>query len=269
MIGMRVGALAAALVLMVGCAPGADSSDGHLTGGAALLVGAASDLRPAFEEIGELFTEETGHEVTFDFGSSGQIAQRIVEGAPFDVFASADVEYVDRVMASGRGDTNTKTTYAFGRITIWSRVDSWGDWTGLDDLVADPGVGYLAVANPEHAPYGRAARQALEASGLWEVVETRLVIGENISDTRRLAETGDADAAIVALSMAIAAGGRGEWVLIDDGLHDPLEQALVVVTGDAVRVGPARAFAEFVSQPKGREVMLRYGFTMFGDGGGA
>ena len=264
-----IGALVAGIVLFTGCSFSGSTSDGPLTGGAALVVAGASDLRPVFEEIGDLFTEETGHQVIFDFGSSGQLAQRIIEGAPIDVFASADVSYLDLVLASGRGDADTRATYALGRVTIWSRADSWGDWSELGELVADPGVRFLAIANPEHAPYGGAARQALESSALWDAVEDRLVFGENIADTRRLAETGDADAAIVALSMAIDAGERGQWVLIDDGLHDPLEQALLVVTGDPARVGPARAFAEFVNQPKGREVMLRYGFTAPGDRGGA
>jgi molybdate transport system substrate-binding protein len=261
----RLIVLLAAIVLVGACGSGADPIAGTLTGDAALLVAGASDLRPAFEQIGKLFTAETGHEVIFDFGSSGQLAQRIIEGAPVDVYASANASFVDEVLGSGIGDPETKATYAFGRIAIWSVARAWGGWTNLADLVADPGIVFLAIANPEHAPYGLAAREALESAGLWETIEPKLVFGENISDTQRLADTGDADAAIVALSLAIAAGERGEWVLIDEALHEPLEQALVRITDDGRRVEAATAFATFVNAPAGREVMVRYGFVLPGE----
>jgi molybdate transport system substrate-binding protein len=258
-----------AAVLVVGaCGTAADPTSDALTGDGALLVAGASDLRPAFAEIGELFTAETGHEVIFDFGSSGQLAQRIIEGAPVDVYASANVSFVDEVLDSGVGDPDTKATYAYGRITIWSVAESWGGWTDLDELVADPDIAFLAIASPEHAPYGLAAKEALVSAGLWETIEPKLVFGENISDTQRLADTRDADAAIVALSLAIAAGERGEWVLIDDALHQPLEQALVVVTYDPDRVEAATAFAAFVNEPAGREVMTRFGFVLPGEDAG-
>ncbi len=257
-------------VLVIGaCGTADEATADQLTGDHALLVAGASDLRPAFEEIGELFTAETQHEVIFDFGSSGQLAQRIIEGAPVDVYASANVSFVDEILDSGVGDPDTKVTYALGRITIWSMLEAWGGWSDLADLVTDPAVEYLAIANPEHAPYGLAAKQALENAGLWERIEPRLVYGENISDTQRLADTGDADAAIVALSLAIAAGDRGEWVLLDEALHQPLEQALVIVTDHPDRVDAATAFAVFVNQPGGREVMVRYGFVLPGEDGGA
>jgi molybdate transport system substrate-binding protein len=256
------------LILAACTSEGGPSADGVLTGDRALLVAAAADLRPAFEEIGTRYTENTGHEVIFDFGSSGQLAQRIIEGAPVDVYASANVSYVDRVLESGRGDAATKATYAFGRITIWSRTDRWDGWSTLEDVVSDPAVRFMAIANPEHAPYGLAAKEALESSGLWEAIAPRLVFGENISDTQRLADTGDADVAVVALSLALAADDRGEWVLIDEALHDPLEQALVVVTDDPDRVEAARAFAEFVNGEAGREVMVRYGFVLPGEATG-
>ncbi len=254
----------AALLLFSACGTAEPFSD-SLTGSAALLVAGASDLRPAFEEIGELFIAETGHEVIFDFGSSGQLAQRIIEGAPVDVYASANVAFADRVLESGVGHASTKATYAFGRITIWSVAEVWGGWTDLEQLVADPGITFLAIANPQHAPYGLAAKEAFVSAGLWDSIEPRLVFGENISDTQRLADTRDADAAIVALSLAIAAGDRGEWVLIDEALHTPLEQALIVITDDPLRIEAATAFAAFVNEPAGREVMTRFGFVLPGE----
>jgi molybdate transport system substrate-binding protein len=258
----------AAGLVVAACATAADHSPDALTGDAALLVAGAADLRPAFTEIGELFTAETGHEVIFDFGSSGQLAQRIMEGAPVDVYASASVSFVDEVLESGVGDPETKATYAFGRITIWSVAEVWGGWTDLGDLVADPAIVFLAIANPEHAPYGLAAREALVSAGLWETIEPKLVFGENISDTQRMADSRNADAAIVALSLAIAAGDRGEWVMIDEDLHQPLEQALIVVTDDPDRVEAATAFAAFINGPEGREVMTRFGFVLPGEQAG-
>ncbi|MEX2653870.1 MAG: molybdate ABC transporter substrate-binding protein [Acidimicrobiia bacterium] len=261
----RLGPWLVALLFVSGCGDVHPASEG-LTGDEALLVAAAADLRPAFGEIGVMFTAATGHEVIFDFGSSGQLAQRIIEGAPVDVYASASSSFVDQVLASGVGDRDTKATYALGRITIWSTGGAWGGWTDLADLVADPDVVFLAIANPEHAPYGLAAKEALTSAGLWDPVGSRLVFGENISDTQRLADTGDADAAIVALSLAIAAGDRGEWVLVDESLHRPLDQALVVVTDDPDRVEAATAFASFVNEPAGRDVMARFGFVLPGEG---
>lgn len=244
---------------------GGEEIGGPLIGQDALVVAGASDLRPAFEEIGMLFTAATGHEVVFDFGSSGQLAQRIIEGAPVDVYASASAEFVDRVLAEGVGDPDTRALYAVGRIAIWSRADEWGGWSTLEELVSDPEVQVLAIANPEHAPYGRAAEEALKSQQLWGTVEPSLVFGENISDTQRLASTGDADAAIVALSLAIASGDAGEWALIDERLHRPLEQVLITISTQEGRVEVARAFAAFVNQPEGREVMLRFGFALPGE----
>lgn len=257
------GAIAA--IAVSACAVSADVGAQALIGDRAVVVAAASDLRPPFEVLGELFTHETGHEVVFDFGSSGQLTQRVIEGSPVDVFASADVSFVDEVLESGLGHPDTKATYAFGRITIWSSAADWGGWTTLEEVVQDEAVEFLAIANPEHAPYGRAAQQALEASDLWEAVGPKLVYGENISDTQRLAANGDADAAIVALSLAIAAGNEGQWVLVDESLHAPLEQALVVVAEDPGRVEAARGFARFVNSPEGREVMVSFGFMLPGE----
>ena len=260
-----VGLMATGATACLAAGGGGEGVGGPLIGQDALVVAGAADLRPAFEEIGMLFTAVTGHEVVFDFGSSGQLAQRIIEGAPVDVYASANAEFVDRVLAEGVGDPDTRALYALGRITIWSRADEWGGWSTLEELVSDPELQVLAIANPEHAPYGRAAEQALKSQQLWDSVEPSLVFGENISDTQRLASTGDADAAIVALSLAIASGDAGEWVLIDESLHRPLEQMLITISTQDGRVAAAQAFAAFVNQPAGREVMLRFGFALPGE----
>jgi molybdate transport system substrate-binding protein len=256
-----------AVLLLGGCAAAGPTSGAD--GEVALLVAAASDLRPAFEELGDRYAAAGGGEVTFDFGSSGQLAQRIREGAPFDVFASADVAYVDDVIGAGIGDAETQRTYAYGRLVIWAPEDRWADWQEVTDLADDGGVTNLAIANPDHAPYGRAAQEALAATGALDAVRDRLVLGENISDTQRLVETGNADVGIIALSLAIAAEERGvgRWVEVDDDLHDPLQQDLVVTASDPARAAAARAFVDLVGSDAGREVMGRYGFLVPSEGG--
>jgi molybdate transport system substrate-binding protein len=245
----------------------ATSSGPDAADGGGILVAAASDLRPAFRELGERFTADTGTPVTFDFGSSGQLAQRIIEGQPVDVFASADVGFVEQVLAAGIGDASTQRTYASGRLVIWSSRERWAGWDDLEQLAADRDVTHLAIANPEHAPYGTAAEEALASIGALDAVRGRLVFGENVSDTQRLIETGNADVGIIALSLAVAADERGvgRWVLVDDTLHEPLQQDLVVTTTGEDRVDAARAFADLVSSDAGREVMRRYGFLLPGE----
>jgi molybdate transport system substrate-binding protein len=229
----------------------AEGSGGQIT------IAAASDLRPAFTKLRAEFNRRTGTHVAFSFGSSGQLAQQIVNGAPFDLFASADVGFVDQVIEAGRGAPETKATYAFGRIVVWSPDRRYT----LNDL-ADPSLRTVAIANPDHAPYGRAAREALKRMTRWQAVEPKLVIGENVSDTQRLARSGNADAAVVALSLALAS--EGEWSRVPARLHEPLEQALVV-TGEGDEGQRAREFAGFVDSRDGRTVMRRYGFLLPGE----
>jgi molybdate transport system substrate-binding protein len=244
---------------LTGC--GDDRSPSGIASPAAeITVAAASDLRPAFEELGEAFSRRSGTRVTFSFGSSGQLSEQIVNGAPFDLFASAAVEYVDKVIAAGRGRPETKADYAYGRVVLWT-LRGVAPAGGVAEL-AGPAYRRIAIANPEHAPYGLAAKQALEAAGVYHAVKDRLVYGQNISDTMRIAQSGNADVGIVALSLAIAQGGT--YSLVPDALHEPLRQALVV-TATGARGDAARAFASWISNPEGRAVMVRYGFTLPGE----
>jgi molybdate transport system substrate-binding protein len=228
-----------------------------------LLVAGASDLRPAFEEIGKLFTAQTGSKVTFSFGSSGQLAQQISNGAPFDVFASADKSYIDQVLADGIGDAATKATYAFGRLALWVPSRTQKRIFNVLDL-SDPSTKRIAIANPEHAPYGVAAVQALKSAKIYELVADRLVYGENVSDTYRLATSGNADAALVSLSLVIANNNGGQYIIVPTDAHVPLEQALVV-TAKKSRASSAKAFVAMVSSAAGRTVMRKYGFLLPGD----
>lgn len=250
-------------LLAVACGPDAQA----VTAEEPLLIAGASDLLPAFTELGERFEQATGEQVVFSFGSSGQLAQQLIEGAPMDLYAAANVAFVRQVLDAGVGDPETQTTYAIGRLVIWSPDDAWRDWEALDDVVADDDVRVIAIANPDHAPYGLAAKQAFESAGLWDAAAPQLVYGENISDTQRLAATGNADVAIVALSLAIAAdeAGDGTWVLLDEALHGPLQQDLVVVAEDPDRAELASRFIDHVRSEEGRQVMRRYGFLLPGE----
>jgi len=228
-----------------------------------LTVAAAADLTPAFQELGGLFTNQTGISVVFTFGSTGQLTQQIEQGAPVDVFAAANRSYIDELDSAGLLITDTVALYAQGRITLWTRADSPLTFSRIDDLTQD-GVSRIAIANPEHAPYGVAAREALESAGLWEAVQSKLILGENIAQTMQYAETGNVDVAIVALSLSIAAGDEGRYVLIPAELHNPLDQALAVI-GSTAHKAEARQFAAFVNSQAGREVMRRYGFVLPGE----
>ncbi|MBL8145571.1 MAG: molybdate ABC transporter substrate-binding protein [Anaerolineae bacterium] len=230
--------------------------------GVSLVVSAASDLTPAFEEIGELFTAETGIGVSFNFGSTGMLAQQIEEGAPVDVFAAANQAFIAELDEQGLVIPDSIALYAIGRITLWTRADSPLVLSGIEEV--QDSVETLAIANPEHAPYGVAAREALQSAGIWEDIQPKLVLGENIAQTLQFAETGDVDAAIVALSLSIAAGDVGRWVLIPEELHNPLNQALAVVSA-TTHEAEARQFAAFVNSEAGRAVMRRYGFILPGE----
>jgi molybdate transport system substrate-binding protein len=248
-----------ALVMVSACGASGPRSS---AAGSALIVAAASDLRPAFEEIGDLYEADHGVEVTFSFGSSGQLAQQILQGAPFDVFASANEQFIDDVIAAGNGVDGTKTRYALGRLALWSGVDAEPP-SSISDL-GSPRFARVAIANPQHAPYGLAARQALEAAGIYGAVRGRLVFGQNVSDAQRIVRTGNADVGIIALSLAMAVGGN--FSVVPATLHEPLVQTLVVIAPGANEES-ARAFAQYVVGPRGREVLTRFGFEPPPDSG--
>jgi molybdate transport system substrate-binding protein len=222
-----------------------------------LTVSAAADLLTAFTELGGKFEQETGVHVTFNFGSSGVLAQQIQQGAPVDLFASANRSYVDALAARGLILPDTVRIYARGQLVLWTRSDSPLSLKGIDDLTR-PEVKRVAIANPEHAPYGVAAREALQNSGIWNAVEPKLVLAENIQQTMQFAATGNVDAALGSLSLAV--GSNGHWVVVSPNLYSPIDQALGVVKG-ARNEREARAFAAFVSSPQGEAVMAKYGFT--------
>ena len=245
--------LLAVLVALSGCGKKeASSSD-------AIKVAAASDLQFAFKEVGVAFEKKTGRKVTFTFGSTGQLAKQISEGAPYDVFAAANVSFIDEVVKAEACDGATKAMYARGRIVVWTKsmaIASLGELT-------DARFVKIAIANPEHAPYGKAAKEALETAGIWDTVKPKIVYGENISQTLQFAQTGNVEASIAALSLA-KASAEGKYMMVDDKLHKPIDQALVVCKR-GVSQAVAKEFAAFVNSEEGRAIMKRFGFLLPGE----
>jgi molybdate transport system substrate-binding protein len=239
-----------------------DGSGGGARQGEPLRIAAAADLALAFGEIKTDFEAKTGKKVEISFGSTGLLAKQIAEGAPFDVFAAANVSFVDDVVKARACNGSTKALYARGRIVVWSNDPSAlpKDLSGLTDAR----YAKIAIANPEHAPYGRAAQQALTKSGVWETLRPRMVHGENVQQTQVYARTGNADVAIVALSLAVTSGGA--YLPIPEELHEPLDQALVICNGGIrSKTNEAHAFVDHVASPEGRAVMRKYGFLLPGE----
>jgi len=220
-----------------------------------LTVAAASDLTPAFEELGREFEKTNKTKVVFVFGSTGMLTRQIENGAPFDVFAAANVSYVDELDQKGLIMPDSRAIYARGRITLWTPNDSNLRLQGVADL-ARPEVQRIAIANPDHAPYGLAAKQALQSAGVWDRVQPKLVYGDNIRQTLQYAQTGNVEVAIVALSLSVQSNGR--WTLIPEELHQPIDQGLAILKSTKNEPA-ARAFAAFISSPQGKAIMEKYG----------
>lgn len=226
--------------------------------GVTLTVSAASDLAVALDELGRRFTEQTGVAVVVNLGSSGQLAQQIERGAPVDVFFSADREYVDELVEKGIVSLEDTALYGLGRLTLWTRAVNAVRVETLSDLT-DPAVKRIAIANPDHAPYGRAARQALQSAGLWEDLQSKIVMAENVLQALQFADSGNADVALIARSLSVQ--GDGRWTLVPAELHRPIEQTLAVIS-QSPNVAWGRRFAEFVTGSAGRPILDSYGFVL-------
>jgi molybdate transport system substrate-binding protein len=228
------------------------------------VVAAASDLKFALEEIAQAFNARTGKAVRLAFGSSGNFRRQIAEGAPFEMFMSADEAFVFALAKEGL-TRDEGALYAIGRIVIIAphgsalKVD--GELKGLAAGIQDGRVKKFAIANPEHAPYGRAAQQALTKAGLWEPLQDKLVLGENIAQAAQFATSGSAQGGIIALSLAISpsVSKLGEYALLPAESHEPLRQRMVLLK----KAGEfAQQFYAFVQQPDARAIFRRYGFVL-------
>lgn len=227
-------------------------------------VAAASDLKFALEDIAARFAATGGKPVKLAFGSSGNFARQIRQGAPFEMFLSADEAFIESLARDGF-TKDAGDLYAVGRIVFFAPAGSALEpdpaLASLKAALAAGRVRRFAIANPEHAPYGRAAKEALEAAGLWTAVQKQLVLGENVSQAAQFATTGGADGGIFAYSLALspAVGQRGRFVLIPESMHRPLRQRMVLLK----TAGPAaEAFYGFVKGAEARRVFDRYGFVL-------
>lgn len=228
------------------------------------VVAAAADLQFAVEEIAAQFAQDTGMSVRLSFGSTGNFARQIREGAPFQIFMAADEQFIFDLHADSlvptRGDL-----YAIGRIGVMvpqgSALAADGRLDSLEAALEAGTIGRFAIANPEHAPYGKRAEQALRHRGLWEDLQPHLVMGENVAQTAQFALSGNAEGGIIAYSLALApdVAARGSFDLIPEDWHDPLRQRMVLLDG-AGEV--AQAFYSYMNQQAAREIMTRYGFVL-------
>ena len=226
--------------------------------GPVVHVAAASDLTKAFTELGKEFQTRSGITPIIDFGSSGLLAKQIENGGPYTLYAAASREYVDQVVKAGKCDGSTATLYSRGKLVVWTKG---APLTKLDDLL-DPRFKRIAIANPDHAPYGKAARAALEKAGLWDKLQDRIVLGENIQATMTYAREGSVDVAIVAQSLAVA-DHQGSSLPVDPSLYAPLDQVMVVCGAtNSDEIANARKLSAFVMSSEGREIMTRYGFSV-------
>ncbi len=215
-----------------------------------LQVAAAADLKPAFEALGRTFTSRSGVPVAFTFGSTGLLATQLKEGAPFDLFAAASVEAAKDASSTGTCEVTTLHTYARGTLVV----------LGVSSMqaLADPKVKVIALAQPDHAPYGRAAKQALERAGLWDVVSGRVVYAQNVGQAQQYFATHNAEAAFVSRSL-VSGADAGVMTEVPGALHDPIEQAMVVCTRGAHRI-EAQRFADLVRSSEGQAVLAAAGF---------
>lgn len=235
-----------------------------LLGGAAqahtATVAMASNFAAAGQALARAFEAQTGHRLTLSFGATGKHYAQIVNGAPFDLFFAADAERPRRLEAEGHGVPGTRRTYAVGRLALWSpdpgRVDAQGR------VLAAGRFRHLAVANPRLAPYGRAARQVLEAAGLWERLQGRLVRGENIGQAYQFVASGNAELGFVAYAQILGPDGRvrGSVWLPPQGWYTPIEQQVILLRRGADNPA-ARAFLDYVSGPDGQALIRRYGYA--------
>ena len=244
------GWMLAAVALLGSCATSPRPSTSNK-----ITVGAAANLTQVFSEIGSAFTARTGVEVVFSYGSTAQLAQQIENGAPFDLLAAADTEHVDALVSGNKLVADSRAVYALGQLAIWSPNAGVRE---LKDLNRKQ-VRFIAIAQPELAPYGRAAVEALKHAGLWESLRPKLVFGSNINQAKQLAASGNADAAFTAYSLVLHESGT--VIKVDPSIYRPIEQALGIVTGSP-RIEEAQRFRSFLLGPEGRAILARGGYLL-------
>jgi len=228
-----------------------------------LNVAAASDLSFAMKELAANYEKQTGTPVKVTLGSSGNFFTQIQNGAPFDMFFAADIDYPKKLEAAGLGEPGTLYQYATGKIVMWVPANSKLDVSKGLALLLDPSVRKVSIANPKHAPYGRAAVAAMTKHGIYEKLADKLVFGENISQATQFVESWNADVGIIALSLAMAPAmaDKGKYFEIPQDMYPPLDQGAIVIKASQKK-DQAKQFLAFLKTPESVALMQRYGFKL-------
>lgn len=244
---------AAALLGACGAPRAAESA-----AGAKLTVTAAANLMDVFGEVGRAFQAKTGVEAIFSYGSTAQLATQIENGAPFDVFAAADTEHVDSLVAARKITSDSRAIYALGQLALWIPEGGPSGVHELKDL-AGPEIRFVAIAEPDLAPYGQATEEVLKGAGLWDTVRPKLVYGTSISMAKQFAASGSANAAFTAYSLVLHE--KGTVLKIDSHLYKPIEQAMGIVAASS-HLDEAKQFRSFLLGPEGRTILANSGYLL-------
>jgi len=251
---MKLAAVVMLLIVFAGSAKAAE-----------ITIAAAADLTFVFKDVAARFHDETGDTTKISYGSSGNFFSQISNGAPFDLFFSADVNYPKKLEEAGLTQPGTLYKYAVGRLVIWVPTASKLDLSQGMRVLFDPGINKIAIANPEHAPYGAAAVAAMRHDGVFEKVQAKLVKGENISQTAQFVQSGNADIGLIALSLALAPAMKsaGRYVEVPPADYPPIVQAAVILKSSR-DAEAAKRFLDFMKKPSTVALMAQSGFTQPG-----
>jgi len=252
--GLKGLAVAVALVLVLSAG---------LCAAQEVTVAAAADLQFAMQEVGTLFQRESGKTVKLIYGSSGNFAQQLQNGAPFDMFFSANLDYPRQLEAAGLTEPGTFYQYAIGKIVVWVPNDSKLDLSSGLKALLNPSIKKIAIANPQHAPYGKAAVAAMQKENIYDQVKDKFVLGENISQTASFVASGSADVGIIALSLALSPNmkDKGRYAEVVAGDYPAIEQACVIMRSSKNK-DIAQQFLKFIQSPPIRELFKKYGFAI-------
>ena len=246
--------LLGAVALLGSCA----TRQGPEPASSVLTIAAAANLTDVFSEVGPAFKARTGVEVVFSYGATAQLAQQIDNGAPFDLFAAADTKHVDDLVLTGKLVGESRRVYALGQLALWIPSAGQNELRELKDLVA-PKIRFIAVAQPELAPYGFAAVEALKNAGLWDRVQPKIVYANSVNMAKQLASSGNAEAAFTAYSLVLRE--QGTVLRIDPHLYHPIEQAMAIIASSA-HIEEARKFQAFLAGAEGRAILAKNGYLL-------
>jgi molybdate transport system substrate-binding protein len=247
--------LLVALLLSAGCK--AETVKNGQAESESLTIAAASNLTDVLAEMSPQFTGKTGIRVVFSFGATADLAKQIENGAPFDVFAAADTEHVEQLEAKGLLTPGSRALYARGRLVMWLPAGSSLKAQRIEDITAKE-FERIAIAKPDVAPYGRATVESLRALGIWDQIESRVIYGQNVSQTKQYAGTGNAEVAFIPL--ALVKPGEGTYIEVRQDLHQPIDQALGVIK-DSKHQAAARQFVDFLLSAAGQEIFAKRGYN--------